>query len=290
MLPGDPVDIILGSSDTFQPTQEQKAIVRKQLGLDRPLPVQYTSYFYNLLRGNLGVSFATGRPVALDLRLRFGRTVQLVIPAICLSSVAGITIGVFSAGRRGTLLDMVSSAAGLVAHCLPAFVLGNMLVLMLAIRYPVLPSSGFIEMSVDLRAALAFMVLPVVTMGARGGASTMRMTRMAIVEQMMQDYVRTAKAKGLSERLVLYRHVLKNSMLPVVTVIGLQFGSMLAGAVVVEGIFNWPGLASLLIRSISNRDYPVIQGCVLLMSSIFVVVNFLTDMSYAFLDPRIRQD
>lgn len=288
LLPGDPADVILGSNDQHQPTPEQLATVRRQLGLDRPLHEQYLRYFGGLLRGDLGVSFLTGRPVALDLQLRFGRTLQLVVPAIVLSSVLGVVLGILAARARGRWTDAALSAVGLVGFSVPVFVIAQMLVLLLSIQLRWLPSSGFAEFSRDPARSLGYMVMPVIALALGPIATTMRMTRTTVVEQLLQDYVRTARAKGLSERVVLYRHVLKNALLPVVTVIGLQVGSMFAGSVLVEYIFNWPGLNSLLLRSIGGRDYPVIQGSVLLTSVIFILVNLVTDLSYALLNPRVR--
>ena len=290
LLPGDPAGIILGSSEGSSPTPEQLATVRRQLGLDRPLLDQYLSYMGGILRGDLGVSLLTGRAVSFDLGLRLSRTVMLVIPAMILSSLLGIVLGVSSARVRGGGSDMLISAVGLVGHSLPAFVTGSLLVLLFSIWLGVLPSSGFIEIEEDPARFLRYITLPVVTLAIGRIASTMRMTRMAMVEQYLMDYVRTARAKGLREQAVVYRHVLRNALLPVVTVIGLQLGNMFAGAMIVEALFNWPGLNSLLLKAVGNRDYPLILGSVLVTSAIFVMINLITDLTYAFLDPRIRYE
>lgn len=287
ILPGDPAGVILGSSESYQATPGQLAMVRKEMGLDRPVLEQYTVYMGKLLKGDFGKSLITGRSVALDLKLRFERTLQLVIPSVLLSSLIGVVIGLITARYHGKAADLVLTTIGLVAYSMPSFVFGILLVLIFAIKMGMLPSSGFIELSVDTGKAIFFMVLPVITLGARGAATVMRMTRMAVMENILLDYVRTARAKGLSESVVLIRHVLRNALLPVVTVIGLQFGSIFAGAVIVESIFNWPGLSSLLLYSINSRDYPLIQGAMLVLSAIFVVTNLITDLSYAYLDPRI---
>lgn len=288
LIPGDPAEVILGSSETNHPSPEQIAMVRQKLGLDRPLTEQYLSYMGGLARGDMGVSFLTGRSVALDLRIRFMRTLVLVVPAILISSVAGVLLGVLAALKRGRWADSFLSTLGLVGHSLPSFVIANLLVLVFSIQWKLLPSSGFVEFSQDPKRFISYMILPVLAMAVGRIGSTMRMTRMSMVEQLLSDYVRTARAKGLTERVVVYRHVLRNALLPVVTVIGLQLGAMFAGAMIVEQIFNWPGLNRLLLNAITNRDYPLIQGAVMLTSTIFMLTNLATDLTYAWLNPRIR--
>lgn len=285
-LPGDPVDIILGANEAFTPTEEQRQMVREQMGFDRPLHVQYLSYFEKLLKGDFGKSFYTKRPVGMDLTLRIGRSLQLILPGVLLSSIIGISLGVVTARHQKTFTDLAISTLGLVAHSMPVFVLGNFLILAFSIQLGWLPSSGYKPLSAGIMVIL-YMILPVVTMGTRGAATSMRMTRMSIVEQVLMDYVRTAKAKGLSQKIVLRRHVLRNALLPVVTVIGMQLGAMFGSSVIVEAMFNWPGLSSFLVNAINSRDYPVIQGCMLALTSMFVLINLLTDLSYAVLDPRI---
>lgn len=288
LLPGDPADVILGSSDQYQPTQEQLETARRELGLDRPIWEQYLTYLGKLVRGDLGVSFLNKRPVGADLSIRLVRTLQLVIPSMLLSSLLGIAMGVAAARLRGRVLDAGISTIALIGFSIPVFVIGNLMVLVLAIYLNWLPSSGFAELSANPMKWLSYAAMPIIALSLGPLASTMRMTRTTVIEQLSQDYVRTARSKGLPERVVVYKHVLKNALLPVVTVIGLQVGTMFAGSVLVEYVFNWPGLSSLLIRSIGTRDYPVIQGTVMLSSFIFVGVNLLTDLSYAFLNPRLR--
>lgn len=290
LIPGDPAEVILGGSDRYTPTKEQIETVRQQLGLDRPLHEQYLEYTGRLLRGDMGTSFLTGRPVATDLWLRFGRTLQLVVPSIILASVMGILLGILASQLRGTWLDGFLSAVGLLGHSLPAFVVGNLLVLVVSIHFDLLPSSGFYEMSLNPWRSISYTILPVLTLALGRMGSTMRMTRTAMVEQSNQDYVRTARAKGLAERVVVYRHILRNAMLPVVTVIGLQLGAMFAGAIVVESVFNWPGLNGMLLKAVTNRDYPLIQGSVFITSIIFILINLATDLCYGFLNPRVRYD
>lgn len=289
LLPGDPASAILGASESFQPTEAQLTTVRQRLGLDRPLQEQYASYLGGLLRGDLGDSLTSGREVTLDLRLRLGRTLQLTVPALLLSSVLGIALGVLAARARGRLLDPVLSVIGLVGFSVPVFVIGNVMVLILAIQLEWLPSGGFIEFTQDPMRSVRYMVMPTIALALAPLAVTMRMTRTTVVEELGLDYVRTARAKGLTERILVYRHVLKNAMLPILAVIGLQVGAAFSGSVIVEYVFNWPGVGRLLLQAIDSRDYPVIQGTVLLLSTLFVLVNLVTDLSYAYMNPRLRR-
>lgn len=289
LLPGDPASAILGSSESFQPTEAQLTTVRQRLGLDRPLEEQYASYVGGLLRGDLGESLTSGRPVTLDLRLRLGRTLQLMVPALLLSSLLGVAIGVLAARARGRLLDPVLSVIGLVGFSVPVFVIGNVMVLVLSIQLEWLPSSGFIEFTQDPLRSIRYMVMPTIALALAPLAVTMRMTRTTVVEELGLDYVRTARAKGLRESILVYRHVLKNAMLPILAVIGLQVGAAFSGAIIVEYVFNWPGVGRLLLQAIDSRDYPVIQGTVLLLSTLFVLVNLVTDLSYGYMNPRLRR-
>jgi peptide/nickel transport system permease protein len=289
LLPGDPASAILGTSESFQPTEAQLTTVRQRLGLDRPLHEQYASYVGGLLRADLGESLTSGRAVTLDLRLRLGRTLQLMVPALLLSSLVGIALGVLAARARGRVLDPVLSVIGLVGFSVPVFVVGNVMVLILAIQLEWLPSSGFIELTQDPMRSVRYMVMPTIALALAPLAVTMRMTRTTVVEELGLDYVRTARAKGLMERVIVYRHVLKNAMLPILAVIGLQVGAAFSGSIIVEYVFNWPGIGRLLLQAIDSRDYPVIQGTVLLLSTLFVLVNLVTDLSYAYINPRLRR-
>jgi peptide/nickel transport system permease protein len=289
LLPGDPASAILGTSESFQPTEAQLNTVRQRLGLDRPLHEQYVTYLTGLVRGDLGQSLTSGRDVSLDLRLRLGRTLQLMVPALLLSSLLGIAIGVLAARARGRLLDPILSVIGLVGFSVPVFVVGNVMVLILAIELEWLPSSGYIDFTQDPVRSFRYMVMPTVALALAPLAVTMRMTRTTVVEELGLDYVRTARAKGLREGIVLNRHVLKNAMLPILAVIGLQVGAAFSGSVIVEYVFNWPGIGRLLLQAIDSRDYPVIQGTVLLLSALFVLVNLVTDISYAYVNPRLRR-
>jgi peptide/nickel transport system permease protein len=287
LLPGDPALLVLGG-DAAQPAPEQIARVRSRLGLDRPLPVQYLTWLARVSRGDLGTSLLDDRPVARDLKNRLPRTLQLVVPATILAVAAGVPLGMFAARRRGRLADPAASAAALVGFSVPVFVVGMLLVLVFSLTLGWLPPTGYVPFGEDPGAFLRHLALPVLALAAAPMATVMRMTRSSYLEQAALDYVRTARAKGLAERAVARRHILRNALLPVVTVTGLQVGSMFAGAVLVEYIFSWPGLNTLLLNSLHTRDYPVIQGVVLLGATLFVMVNLVTDLCYAVINPRIR--
>ena len=287
LLPGDPALLVLGG-DAAQPTTEQIARVRARLGLDRPLPVQYVTWLARVARGDLGTSLLDDRPVARDLVNRLPRTLQLVVPATLLAVAGGVPLGMFAARRHDGIADPAASAAALVGFSTPVFVTAMLLVLAFSLGLGWLPPAGYVPFGEDPGGFLRHLVLPVLALAAAPLATVMRMTRSSFLEQAALDYVRTARAKGLGERAVAGRHVLRNALLPVITVTGLQVGAMFAGAVLVEYVFSWPGLNTLLLSSLSTRDYPVIQGVVLLGAALFVVVNLLTDLCYAVVNPRIR--
>jgi peptide/nickel transport system permease protein len=287
LLPGDPALLILGG-DAAQASPEQIARVRARLGLDRPLAVQYLTWLARVSHGDLGTSLVDDRPVAVDLANRLPRTLQLIVPATLLATAAGVPLGMLAARRRGGAIDPAASATALVGFSMPVFVTGMLLVLLFSLTLGWLPPAGYVPFGEDPWGFLRHLVLPVLALSAAPMATTMRMTRSSYLEQALLDYVRTARAKGVAESAVARQHVLKNALLPVVTVVGLQVGSMFAGAVLVEHIFSWPGLNSLLLGSLGTRDYPMIQGVVLLAAALFVAVNFLTDLCYALINPRIR--
>jgi peptide/nickel transport system permease protein len=289
LLPGDPVLLILGG-DAAQPTPEQIVMVRGKLGLDKPLWLQYLTWLQRVSRGDLGRSLVDDRPVARDLANRLPRTLQLVIPATLLATAAGVSLGMFAARRRGRLADPIASSTALMGFSMPVFVVGMLLVAVFSITLGWLPPTGYVPFGEDPTGFLRHLILPAVALSAAPMAITMRMTRSSFLEQSALDYVRTARAKGLPEPAVAWRHVLRNALLPVVTVVGLQIGGMFAGAVLVEYIFSWPGLNTLLLNSISTRDYPIIQGVVLLAAVLFVLVNLFTDLCYALVNPRIRYE
>ncbi|MDP2858787.1 MAG: ABC transporter permease [Bacillota bacterium] len=287
MLPGDPAIMILSSKDET-PTLEAVAAMRHRLGLDQPVTVQYARWFMGMLKGDFGRSLMTDRPVAQDLGMRIPRTISLLIPSLPLSVLLGIPLGVVSALNRGRIWDPLVSTIALIGVSTPAFVSALLLVLFFAINLRLVPSSGYVPLADDPVVFARHAILPVISLTLGPMAVIMRMTRSAVLEQIQMDYVRTAWAKGLTERVVIYKHVLKNALIPVVTIIGLSLGSLFSGSVVIEAIYNWPGLSSLLLRAVAYRDYPLVQGTILVVAVGFIVANLVTDLSYGFLDPRIR--
>jgi peptide/nickel transport system permease protein len=276
LIPGDPALVFAGD----RATQEDIEHLRRQLGLDRSLAVQYGIFVTRLSRGDLGQSIRTGRPVALEIRERFGQSLELALAAIGITVAVGVSAGIVAAVRRGTWWDRASlwlSLAGVIA---PAFVLGVLLQLLFAVRLGLLPTAG--------TGTPWHLLLPALTLGAFPIANVARLTRANMLDVLGEDYVRTARAKGLAERAVVWRHALRNALIPTVTVVGLQFGYMLGGAVLVEVVFAWPGLGRYVIQSIATRDYPAVQGAVLVVAAGYVLINVLVDLAYAFLDPRVR--
>jgi ABC-type dipeptide/oligopeptide/nickel transport system permease component len=276
LIPGDPAVIFAGD----RATGEDIARLRQQLGLDRSLAAQYGLFLAGLARGDLGVSIRTGRPVATELAARLGRTVELAVAAIALTVAAGVPLGIATAVRHRGWIDRAGLLLSLVGIAAPAFVLGVLLQLLFAVRLGWLPTAG--------AGSAWHLVLPALTLGAFPIANVARLTRVSMLEALGEDYVRTARAKGLAERAVVWRHALRTALIPTVTVVGLQFGYMLGGAVLVEVVFAWPGLGRFLVQSIASRDYPAVQGAALLLAAGYVAVNLAVDLLYAVLDPRIR--
>lgn len=284
-VPGDPVAMFLGDFAT----PEQMAAVRSKMGLDKPLAVQYVEWLGGIVRGDFGQSLALNQPVARLILERIPRTLELAGISILLGLIIGMPIGITAALRRGRPEDAGLTASALLTLSIPAYVSGTVLVLIFAVWLRWLPASGYVTFSENPVRHMQLLVLPCVTLASHLAASIARMTRSAVLEVIALDYVRTARSKGLSERMVLARHVLRNSLLPVTTVVGLQAGNLLGGAVIVEVIFSWPGLSTLLFRGIETRDFPVVQGCVLVISSLFILITLLVDILNGWLDPRVAQ-
>jgi peptide/nickel transport system permease protein len=297
LVPGDPAVSVLGE----QATPDQLQQFRQKHGLDRPVfffsipqdqnghrhfrwdgsDNRYVDYWRSLLHGDLGRSFRTDRPVWDLILERYPATIELAVAALLIAVAIAIPLGVLAGKNRGTLTDNAASVFALLGISLPSFVIGPMLVYVFAVKLGWLSPSGRFDWS-DI-------ILPAVTLGAALSAILTRMVRSSVIEELSEDYVRTARAKGLSERKVVYKHVLKNGLIPVVTIIGLQLGVLLAGAIITEKIFGWPGLGLLLVEDgIGKRDYRIVQGCVLAISVTYIAANSLTDMIYRWLDPRIR--
>ncbi|HEX7593019.1 MAG TPA: nickel ABC transporter permease [Anaerolineae bacterium] len=276
LLPGDPARVIAG----LLATEEDVAHLRTQLGLNQPLIVQYGNFLGNLLHGNLGISARTSQPVLDEVLARLPATLQLALLSTAIASFFGIIGGVIAATHHNSIIDYLTSALTLFGSSMPAYWLGLMLIILFAVNLQILPAAG--------NEGPASFILPSLTLAAFSIALITRMTRSSMLEVLHQDYVRTARAKGIQERGVLFHHALKNALIPVITVIGLQFGTLLGGAVLTESVFGWPGVGQLLLNSISARDYPTVQGVVLVFSAMFILLNLVVDMLYAYLDPRIR--
>lgn len=284
LIPGDPAYVIAGPDAL----PEQVAAVRARLGLDRPIYVQYLVWLGNVARGDLGKSILNGYPVMELVWTKFLITLQLTIGAALVSLLIAVPVGIVSAVSQGTLFDRLASGLVALSYAIPTFWLGILLVLVFAMQLRWLPPSGHVEFSERPWLALKLMVLPSLTLGLYTSAVLSRFLKSSILEIMRLDFVRTARAKGLSESGVISRHLLKNALIPFVTVFGLQIGVFLGGSVVTESIFDWPGMGRMMLHAIQTRDYPVLQGGVLFIVVIFVLVNLITDLTYAYLDPRIR--
>ncbi|HZS97681.1 MAG TPA: nickel ABC transporter permease [Terriglobales bacterium] len=277
LVPGDPILQMLGEG---VPAADLQA-ARHAYGLDLPLSQQYLNYWKGVIHGNLGLSLRYNQSVSKLLVQRYPYTLKLTLAALLVAVLLSIPAGVRSARRRNEWDDRTISVVSLFGLSFPNFALGPILILLFSIKIGWLPVSG--------SGSFANLVLPAITMGSALAAILTRMVRTSMLEELNQDYVRTARAKGLSETTVVYRHALRNAMIPVITVLGLQFGALLAGAIVTEKIFSWPGIGRLTIDAISNRDYYVVQGCILAIGLTYVAVNFMTDLVYSILNPRIRQ-
>ena len=285
LVPGDIVSVMMGQ-DFGDPQLE--AELRRLFGIDRPLPVQFAEWFTALLRGDLGHSLRSGRPVTDEVLERFPMTFELTVAALAVSLAISIPFGILSATRRNSSLDVGARVVSLIGLSLPNFWLGILLIMVFAVYLRVLPSGGYAPPSAGWGEHLKFLILPAVTLGTGLAAVTMRMTRSSLLEVLGQEYVRTARAKGLRERVVVTRHALRNALVPVVTVIGIQTGRLLGGTVIVEQIFSWPGLGSLVVRAILQRDYPLVQGLTIFLAFFFVLMSLLVDLFYLYLDPRLR--
>jgi peptide/nickel transport system permease protein len=287
LLPGDPVVAMLGTSGQGL-DERAHALARHELGLDRPLPVQYARWMGDLARGDFGRSAATHQPIGEALGDRFPVTLQLAVASFIISLIIAVPAGVVSAYRRGGLLDRLMSVLALGGVAMPSFWLGILLIILFAVELSLLPPSGFVSITTDPREFLRHMALPAITLGAVQAAVIMRQTRSSLLEVLNEDYVRTARAKGLAERRVVLSHGLRNALLPVVTVMGLQVSRLLGGSVVVETVFAMPGFGRYGVDAIFIRDYPVVQVVVLATALIVVLANLITDLLYAALDPRIK--
>lgn len=300
----DPASIILGQ----HATAEQVNTLRIELGLDKPLYIQYFAFIGGVLKGNFGDSLITKAPVTQEILSRFPATIELAITAIIIASVVGVTIGIISAVKQNSIVDYISMFIGLIGVSMPIFWLGLVLIVVFGVGLHWLPVSGRISVGMEpthitgmyildsiltgnmaaLKDSIQHLAMPAIALASYSTAIIARMTRSTMLEIIKQDYIRTARAKGLFEKVVVLKHALRNALIPVTTVIGLQLGALLGGAVLTETVFAWPGIGSYTVDAILKSDYPVVQGSVMMLATIFVLVNLIVDLLYAYLDPRIK--
>jgi peptide/nickel transport system permease protein len=288
MLPGDVVQVMIGPEISV--TEEQRAALYRLFGLDAPLHIQFLRWISSVVQGDLGVSLRTGQPVLSLLGQRLLITAELTLLAVLISWMVAIPLGILSAVRRNSFFDLIAHFLGLVGLSVPNFWLATMLLLVTSLYLRWQPSPLWVSPFVDPLGNLQQMILPVISLSVALVAVVMRMMRSSMLEVLGHDYIRTARAKGLSRIMVLNRHALKNAFIPVVTVMGIQVGYLLGGAVVIEQIFGLPGIGWMILNGIYQRDYPVVQGGVLFLALVFVLINLAVDMIYAYTDPRIRYD
>jgi ABC-type dipeptide/oligopeptide/nickel transport system permease component len=278
LVPGDPAQSMLGEGASPQ----EVTALRHSLGLDRPLLSQYAAFLSGVARGDLGTSFRYGTPVAREIGARLYRTAQLAVAAMAVAICIAIPLGILAAVFRGTAVDYAAMTFALAGISMPNFWLGPLLAILFAVKLGWLPVAG--------TGSVGHLVLPAITLGAALAAILARMTRASLLEELRELYLTAARARGLSRTRAILVHAFRNSLIPIVTIVGLQFGAVLTGTIITETIFAWPGVGRLLIQSINFRDYPLVQGCILFISFTYVFVNLLTDLTYGFLDPRIRFD
>ncbi len=277
LTPGDPVEIMLG--ETAAPADKES--LRKELGLDKPLLTQYVSFIGGLMTGDLGSSLYTKKSVIESIAERYWATFELALSSMALAVFLAVPLGVMAAARKDTAIDRGSMALSLVGVSIPSFCIGPLLILVFAIELHWFPVSG--------RGGMASLVLPSITLGTAMAAILSRLSRASMIEALGEDFITTARAKGVKEKTILFKHALANALMPVVTVAGLQLGALLAGAIITETIFAWPGIGRLTIQAITSRDYPLTQGCVLTIALTYVLVNFIVDILYTVIDPRVRK-
>jgi peptide/nickel transport system permease protein len=280
LTPGDPARLALQRELGRQPTTGETAALRDRLGLDDPIPIRYVRWLGDALTGDLGLSYRTGKPVLESLAERFPTTLQIAGLGLLLAIVIAIPLGVLAAVYQRSPIDHLSRVLALLGAAMPSYWVAYLLILLLSVKLGLLPVAG--------SQTWQHAVMPALTLGIGGSASLMRLTRSETLETLHQDYIRTARAKGLHRRTLLLRHALRNTMIPITTVLGMRFAGMLGGAVIVETIFSWPGIGKLVVDAIFDRDYPMIQGFVIFMGTAFLLINLIVDLGYGLIDPRIR--
>lgn len=284
LIPGDPAAMRLGDNATA----EAIALIRQEMGLDQPIFVQYVIWLRDVMQGNLGFSWVSKRPVLELLLLKLPATLQLTLASLLIALIIAIPLGIISGARPHSWIDNLCSTLALAGVAMPAFWLGIMFILVIAVQFRWLPPSGYVEFTRDPWASLQRLILPATTLGLTLAAPLSRFMRSGMLEVMNADFIRVARAKGLNEWTVITRHAVRNALLTVVTVFGLQFGGLLGGTIIIEQVFSWPGIGLMVLTGINQRDYGVVQGVVLFVATGFVLVNLLVDVVYVYLDPRIR--
>ena len=286
LLPGDALLSMAGDIPD-QMTAEQRAEISHEMGLDRPLAVQYLDWIGKALHGDFGTSVSSRRPVIRDILVRVPRTAELAFSGLIVGLLIGIPLGVLSALYHNSFFDVAVNGVLTVVGTLPVYVTGIVLILIFGLKLGWVPTGGFVEITDNLGEHLRLLILPSFTLGTWIGAVAARMTRTTMLEVLSEDYIRTAAAKGLPQKMILFRHALRNAMIPVVTTIGLQVGSLLGGAVLTEAVFTWPGIGSALVSAVARRDYPVVQGAVVITVTAFIFTNLIVDIIISYLDPRV---
>jgi peptide/nickel transport system permease protein len=286
LVPGDTVTAMLGANYN----EEQATILRAKYGLDKPIFVQYLVWISNVLQGDFGVSSFTSQPVLEAIMERLPVTLELTILSVFIALLVAIPLGTIAALRRNSIFDYSASLSGMLGISIPNFWLGTLLILLLSLKLGWVPSGGFTQFIDDPIENLRRMIMPAIALGTSVGAVVMRMTRSSMLEVIGQEYIKMARAKGVTNRMLVLRHALKNAMVPVITVIGIQTGYLLGGSVVIEQIFSLPGIGQLALQAISNRDYALLQGTILFVASAFVLINLVVDIIYAYLNPKIRYE
>jgi peptide/nickel transport system permease protein len=288
LVPGDPAEVLLTSADGVIPTPQAVAAVRRQLGLDRPLYEQYLSFFGNLLRGDLGRSLVDDYPVSGEIATRLPRTLELTVAATLLSLLIGVPAGIFAAVGVGGRFDRTALASTALLQATPVFVFSTIFILVFAQQLRWTPAGGFIALQANAGRHFVLLAMPAFAIALGFSTVIFRMTRASVLDVLSKEFVRTARAKGVAERRVLTRHVARAALTPVLTIVGMEMGTMLGGIVITESIFNWPGLSTPLLKGIEARDYPMVSGLALVIALLFLLINLITDLLYGLVDPRVR--
>ncbi len=288
LSPGDPILLLVPIDEVGQMTDEEMDQLRHKLGLDRPIPVQYADWLVHVLQGDLGRSIHQRRAVSDLLQARFPVTLELALLSVLTATIVAVPIGIYTAVRPGSIGDFVGNIVALMGVSAPNFWVALLLIILFAVQLRWLPAGGFVRISHNPVEHIERMILPVITLSTALMAVTMRLTRSSMLEVLNEDYVRTARSKGLAQRRIVFVHALKNALIPVVTTVGIQIGRILGGTIVIEIIFSFPGMGKLLLDAIFGRDFPVVQGSVLLITLTFMGINLFVDLTYAVIDPRIR--